>query len=315
MQIEDLKIFVEVMRRGSFASVARDRQIDPSSISRSIRTLEKNLGILLFKRTTRALKPTDLATIYYESIGKLIDEIEKCNALVKDDDQSLTGLMRVTTSVAFGKECLIPKLDVFLKEHPSLTIDLILSDDRLDLVNDRIDIALRLGQLPDSSLVARKLINVSYSILASPEFLIKNPDFQNPQDLKNIECILFPYSGYRDRWIFKDIAGNIFEVPVRGRLFISSAVGILKAALSGSGPALIADWLGQEEVKRGNLVPLFNDYKVTATSFDLAVWLMYGSKDFLPTKVRAFSDYLINAFKQDMNTDSNSSNSILRRVA
>ena len=102
MQIEDLKIFVEVMRRGSFASVARDRQIDPSSISRSIRTLEKNLGILLFKRTTRALKPTDLATIYYESIGKLIDEIEKCNALVKDDDQSLTGLMRVTTSRALA---------------------------------------------------------------------------------------------------------------------------------------------------------------------------------------------------------------------
>jgi len=315
MQIEDLKIFVEVMRRGSFASVARDRQIDPSAISRSIRTLEKNLGILLFKRTTRALKPTDLATIYYESIGKLIDEIEKCNALVRDDEKSLTGLMRVTTSVAFGKKCLIPKIDSFLKAHPSLTIDLMLSDERLDLVNDRIDIALRLGQLPDSSLVARKLLNVSYSVLASPEFLVKNPNLKNPQDLKNIECILFPYSGYRDRWIFKDLVGNIFEVPVRGRLFISSAVGILEATLSGVGPALIADWLGQEEIRRGNLVSLFNDYKVTATSFDLAVWLMYGSKDFLPTKVRAFSDYLINAFNQDISASSNSPNSTLCRVA
>jgi DNA-binding transcriptional LysR family regulator len=256
-----------------------------------------------------------LATIYYESIGKLIDEIEKCNALVKDDEKSLTGLMRVTTSVAFGKKCLIPKLDSFLKEHPSLTIDLMLSDERLDLVNDRIDIALRLGELPDSSMVARKLLNVSYSVLASPEFLKKNLDLQNPHDLKNIECILFPYSGYRDRWIFKDLAENIFEVPVRGRLFISSAVGIVEAALSGVGPALIADWLGQEEVKRGNLVPLFNDYKVTATSFDLAVWLMYGSKDFLPTKVRAFSDYLINAFNQDNSVNSNLPNSTLLRVA
>jgi DNA-binding transcriptional LysR family regulator len=164
-------------------------------------------------------------------------------------------------------------------------------------------------------MVARKLLNVSYSVLASPEFLKKNLDLQNPHDLKNIECILFPYSGYRDRWIFKDLAENIFEVPVRGRLFISSAVGIVEAALSGVGPALIADWLGQEEVKRGNLVPLFNDYKVTATSFDLAVWLMYGSKDFLPTKVRAFSDYLINAFNQDNSVNSNLPNSTLRRVA
>ena len=292
MEIDSLRIFVEVMRRGSFAAVARDRNLDPSSISRAIRSLEDELGIRLFQRTTRALTPTQSAIAYFDRIGPVVDEIEKANLIVQDADRPPNGLMRVTTSVAFGKRCIVPLLPAFLKTYPDLTLDLILQDSPLDLVNERIDAAIRLGLLPDSTFVAQKLLPSRYSVVASPDYLASAATLAKPLDLAQHKCVLFPYSGYRDRWIFREKTGATFEVPVTGRLFISSAIGVLEGALSGCGPALLGDWLTEAEVRKGNLVRLFPGYDVAATSFDTAIWFMYPSKAYLPLKVRVFLDYL-----------------------
>lgn len=292
MEIDSLRVFVEVMRRGSFAAVARDRNLDPSSISRAIRSLEDELGIRLFQRTTRALTPTQSAVAYFDRIGPVVDEIEKANLIVQDADRPPHGLMRVTTSVAFGKRCIVPLLTDFFKSYPDLTLDLILQDTQLDLVNERIDAAIRLGLLPDSTFVAHKLLPSRYAVVASPAYLEHAALLAKPLDLAGHKCVLFPYSGYRDRWIFREPTGGTFEVPVAGRLFVSSAIGVLEGALSGVGPALLADWLTEAEVRKGTLVRLFPGYEVAATSFDTAIWFMYPSKAYLPLKVRVFLDYL-----------------------
>ncbi len=292
MEIESLRIFVDVMRRGSFAAVARDRNLDPSSISRAIRSLEDELGIRLFQRTTRALMPTQSAVAYFDRIAPVVDEIEKANLIVRDADRPPNGLMKVTTSVGFGQRCIVPILPEFLKTYPELTIDLLLSDAPLDLVNERIDVAIRLGLLPDSTFVAHKLLPAKYAVVASPGYLETSAPLEKPLDLGHHQCVLFPFSGYRDRWIFREKAGGTFEVPVSGRVFISSAFGVLEGVLSGIGPALLADWLTEVEVRKGNLIRLFPGYEVAATSFDTAIWFMYASRSYLPLRVRVFLDYL-----------------------
>lgn len=292
MEIESLRVFVEVMRRGSFAAVARDRNLDPSSISRAIRALEDELGIRLFQRTTRALTPTQSAVAYFDRIAPLVDEIEKANLIVGDSDRPPNGLMRVTTSVAFGKQCIIPVLPDFLDSYPELTLDLVLTDTAVDLVNERFDAAIRLGLLPDSTFVAHKLLPARYAVVASPAYLETHAPLNKPGDLAQHRCVVFPYTGYRDRWIFRECGGDTFEVPITGRMFVSSAIGVLEGALSGIGPALMADWLTDTEVGRGRLVRLFPGHDVTATSFETAIWFMYPSKAYLPVKVRVFLDYL-----------------------
>lgn len=292
MDTDSLKIFVEVMRRGSFVAVARDRNLDPSSISRAIRSLEEELGIRLFQRTTRALTPTQSAIAYFDRISVVVDEIEKANLIVSDADRPPHGLIKITTSVAFGKRCIVPLLPEFLKLYPDLSIELLLSDSLLDLVNERIDVAIRLGLLPDSTFVAHKLLPTKYAVVASPAYLKHSESIDWPLDLVRHKCVLFPYPGYRERWIFRDRSGSTFKVPVSGRVTVSSAIGVLAGAVEGIGPALLADWLTEAEVRKGKLVRLLRDFDVAATSFDTAIWFMYSSKAYLPLRVRVFLDFL-----------------------
>jgi DNA-binding transcriptional LysR family regulator len=303
MDIESLRLFVEVMRRGSFAAVARDRNLDPSSISRAIRSLEDELGARLFQRTTRALTPSESAAAYFDRIAAAIDEIEKANLIVRDVANPASGQLRVTTSVAFGKQCLVPVLPDFMKAYPELTIELLLSDSVLDLVSERIDVAIRLGLLPDSTLVAHKLLPARYSVVASPDYLAKAAHaLEKPADLQMHQCVLFSYAGFRNRWIFRERDGSTFEVPVAGRVFTQNAIGVLEGARAGIGPALLGDWLTGTDVRRNRLVQLFPGYEVTATSFDTAVWFIYPSKTYLPLKVRVFLDYLRTALANQLDT-------------
>lgn len=297
MDTTSLRIFVDVMRRGSFAAVARDRNLDPSSISRAIRALEDELGIRLFQRTTRNLVPTDSASTYFDRIAPLVDEIEKANLVAADVNRLPTGPLRVTTSVSFGQRCIVPMLKDFMVAYPDLTIDLILGDSVLDLVKERIDVAIRLGLLDDSTLIAHQLAKTNYSVVATPQYLESALPLDQPSDLTSHECVLFSYSGYRSRWLFRKEGMEAFEVPVSGRLLASNAGAVLEGARTGIGPALVADWLSEQDIRQGTLVRLFPGYEATAVNFDTAVWFLYASRTYLPLKVRVFLDYFKLAFQ------------------
>lgn len=287
-----LKMFVEVVRRGSFATVARDRQIDPSSVSRAIAGLEEELGIRLFQRTTRQLSLTEAGSTYFERIEPLIEEMQQAIAIATDVSGQPKGTLRVTASVSFGLKCIVPLLPKFALLYPDLTIDLLLTDAVVDLLAERVDLAVRLGLLADSTLIAQPLMQTHYAVCASPEYLKRFGQLEKPTDVEHHSCLLFPLAGFRSRWIFRDRKGGISEIPVHGRTLISSAIALQQCAIAGMGLALLPHWLIDDDLQAGTLVNVFPGYEVTATAFSTAAWMVYPSRVYVPLKVRVFIDFL-----------------------
>lgn len=292
MDLSVLQIFVEVMRHGSFAAVARERNIDPSSVSRTVAGLESELGIRLFQRTTRKLSPTEAGVTYFERVEPLIEEIQEAADIAKDISGNPKGTIRITASVSFGLKCIVPLLPKFENNYPELTVDLLLTDSVVDLFTERIDVAIRLGQLTDSTLIIQKLMETRYSVCASPGYLKRCGQPQKPKDIEEHNCLLFPLIGFKSRWIFKDKTGNIQEIPVRGNTIISNAIALQQCAISGMGLTLLPHWLIDEDICNGKLVKLFPDYQVTATDFNTAAWLLYPSRAYIPLKVKVFVEEL-----------------------
>jgi len=177
--------------------------------------------------------------------------------------------------------------------YPLLTIELILTDAYLDLIEDRIDIAVRLGSLQDSSYIARRLRKMAFYICASREYLEQNGTPNEPNQVMSHNCLLFPRTGYNLNWLFKDKDGKITDVAISGRCLITNSQAIRACAISGMGLALLPDWLVENDIRSGSLIRLFEDYTVTATDYDGAVWLISPSRQHIPLKTRVFMDYLI----------------------
>ncbi|MEM8809997.1 MAG: LysR family transcriptional regulator, partial [Cyanobacteria bacterium P01_G01_bin.38] len=260
--------------------------------SRSIAGLEKELGIRLFQRTTRKLSPTEAGMTYFERIEPLVEEIQQATAVATDVSGQPRGELRLTASVAFGIQCIVPLLPRFEALYPDLTVDLLLTDTRVDLFSERIDLAVRLGLLADSTLIAQRLMQVCYRVCASPQYLKRSGHPRHPSDIENHNCLLFPLPGFRTRWIFKDKNSVMLEVSVRGRTVISNAIALQQCAIAGMGLALLPHWLVDEDLQVGTLVNVFPNYDVTATDFSTAAWLVYPSRDYVPLKVRVFIDFL-----------------------
>jgi DNA-binding transcriptional LysR family regulator len=292
MDVSVLKLFVEVVRQGSFAAVARDRNLDPSSVSRAIAGLEEELGIRLFQRTTRQLSTTDAGMTYFERIEPLVEEIQQATDIATDVSGQPKGTLRVTASASFGLQCIVPRLPEFQRLYPDLTVDLLLTDAVVDLFAERIDVAVRLGLLADSSLIAQQLMPTPYLVCASPDYLKRSLPLQHPIDLTHHNCLLFPMAGFRSRWIFKDREGDLHEIPISGRTVISSGIALQQCAIAGMGLALLPNWLIDADLQAGNLVNVFPHHAVTATDFSTAAWFVYPSRAYVPLKVRLFIEFL-----------------------
>lgn len=292
MDLSKLQIFVEVVRQGRFAAVARDRNVDPSSISRAIANLEKELGVRLLQRTTRQLTPTEAGKLYYEKVAPLMAQLEQAGTAVTEVAGQPHGTLRVTASVSFGLTCIVPYLAQFQAIYSDVHVDLILSDAVLDLVSERIDLAIRLGMMTDSSLIAQRLIPTQYSVCASPTYIKRKGTPKTPQELTDHACLRFPFPGFRTRWVFKDSQGQVEEVSVQGKTIISSAIALRECAISHMGPSLLPHWLIQSDLTAGHLIDLFPHHAVTATTFDTAAWFVYPSKRYKPLKVELFMAFL-----------------------
>lgn len=302
MDIETLRIFVRVARRGSFAVVARDCGTDPSSISRAISALEDELQVRLLQRSTRRMTLTEAGAKYLARVEPLLEELDQAKDDALQTSANPIGTIRVTASVAFGQRCIAPLLPRLRTAFPDLGIDLVLTDANLDLVSEGIDLAVRLGPSPDSSLIGFKLIDTRYRLCASPAYLANSQNegrrLQTPADLAAHRCLLLDLPDYRSRWLFRDSDGAVDEVAVDGDVLISSPLVLLTCAVNGMGPTLLADWMIKDELASGALVELLPEYAVTATDFETAAWLLYPSRTYLPRKVRVMIDFLRQAVGQ-----------------
>lgn len=296
MDLETLSLFAEVMRRGSFAEVARSRGVAPSSISRAIAGLENELGIRLFQRNTRNLEPTEAAMVYFERINPLVSEIETAGQIALDVNEQPKGTLRITAATVFGQAAIVPLLPELTAAYPQLSIELLLADAFLDLVEERIDVAIRLGSLKDSSYIAKRLAGLTFYVCASPDYLKRHGTPKHPNEIAEHNCLLFPRPGYSMDWLFKDRDGTHTQVPINGKYLITNSGAIHQCAIGGMGLALLPDWLVNDAIATGKLVTLFSDYDVTATDYNSAIWILYPSREYLPLKTRVFIDFLMQKF-------------------
>jgi DNA-binding transcriptional LysR family regulator len=306
MQLDQLQTFIHVARSGSFAAVARSEGIDPSLVSRAVANLEEALGFRLFQRTTRALSLTEAGHAYLERISPLVEELnlagEQAQALMREPQ----GQLRVTSSVSFGQMCVVPHLAAFRAQYPKLALELILTDSVMDLVAERIDVAIRLSPRVDSGYIGQELMRTHYRVVASPGYLAGHSKLRHPKDLSEHECAVFPIAGFRTKWRFRQKprsknaeAGDLFDVPIQAGITISSGMGLRQTALDGLAPSMLAQWLVDDALADGRLVDVFPGYEVTATDFQTAAWILYPSRAYLPNKVRAFTEHL----KQTLGSD------------
>lgn len=292
MDLDAIRTFVDVVKHGSFAAVARRHDVDPSSVSRAIAALERELGFRLFQRTTRKLAPTEAGSAYFAQVEDLLDEFDRAGERALDLVQRPTGNLRVTACTSFGQRILAPLLPKLRSRHPGLTLDLVLADHKVDLVAEQIDLAVRFGLEPEGELIATKLVPRRFRVCASPAYLVTAGAVHAPHDLSERDCLLFPLPGYRTQWRFRRDGGPAVAVPVSGQLVISHGMTMTACAVAGLGPALLPDWLCDREIAEGALVDLFPDLEWAAAEFDTAAWLVYPSRAYVPLKLRAVIDFL-----------------------
>lgn len=297
MNTSDLSIFQDVARAGSFSAVARSRQIDPSNISRAISGLEAALGIRLFERTTRRMTLTEAGARYLEGVAPILAELERVTAAARDSKPKPDGTLRLTASVSFGQERIVPLLPRFRALYPDLRLECSFTDTNLDLISDRIDLAIRLGPDVSGDVIRTKLMDTSYHLVASPDYLHTAPPLEKPADLALHRCVLFPLPEFTNSWVFEDPSGAQTRQDVQGDLVVSPAAALRDACRAGAGPALLADWLIKDDIAQGRLQKCLPSYRVTATRFDTAAWLVYPSRSFLPQKVRVAIDFFKIAFR------------------
>ncbi len=298
MNLDNLRLFSDVMLQRSFARVAEQRGIAPSSVSRAIKNLETELGLRLFQRSTRRLEPTEAAKSDFSRVKPALDEIETAQQIATDADAEPRGTLRITAPAVFANRAIVPLLPEFASAYPELSLELLVSDAYLDLVEQRIDLAIRLGSLKDSNFIARRLKPMSFYICASPEYLEHHGRPQGPGDIARHQCLLFPRVGYSLDWLLRDRDGETTRVPISGKYLITHSDSIRQCALAGLGLALLPDWLIEDEIEKGRLIRLFPEYDVSATDYDSAVWILYPSRQYLPLKARVFIDFLLARFGQ-----------------
>lgn len=292
MDIQQLRIFVDVVHHGSFAAAARQLDMAPSMVTRSVAALERELGVRLMQRTTRKLSLTEAGAAYCEHVRSALAALERASDEARATTGDVRGTVRVTASVAFGQMVIVPVLPTLHQLHPGLEIDLLLTDTLVDLVAERVDVAVRLGPATDSSLVGMQLASARYRVCASPAYLNHHGRPRVPADLAQCDCLRFPLPGFRTQWKFRAADGPVETVDVQGWLVLSTALALRRAALDGLGPVLLADWVVGSDLASGRLVDLFPAHEVTATTFDSAIWLLYASRAYVPRRVRAVVDFI-----------------------
>jgi DNA-binding transcriptional LysR family regulator len=290
-RLTSMSVFVKVADLGSFAAAANELRLSPTMIGKHVRYLEERLGSLLINRSTRRQSLTELGRNYLDHCRHLLEEAEAGDALAEETLRAPRGKLRVATSVAFGSYSLASAVVRFMKKYPDVTLELMLSDRMVDLLEEGIDATIRVGELTDSTMMSRSLSPYTGVVCAAPRYLAERGTPTHPKDLVDHECLRYPGWAEGQRWTFFGPEGEI-QVDVKCRLTINSAFGILYAALAGAGVVLMRDELLAEHIAAGRLQVLLPNYKTQSRERHI-VWLKNRK---MTPKLRAFIDFIAEVY-------------------
>lgn len=281
----DLEVFVRVIAAGSMSTAARDLGLSPAVVSKRIKRLEDKLGTRLLQRTTRQISLTEAGQGFHERVLTVLGGLEEAEAFASGRSSEVNGTLKISASTSFGRMHVAPHLKPFMEAHPDLAIHLVLSDDFTDIVGGGFDLAIRIAELNDSSLVARRLAPVRRVLCAAPSYLAENGTPETLDDLKRHRCL--PAHNH-ESWRLEGPNGPVTLRP-EGMLITNSSEVLREAVIAGLGIALRSTWDVGAELKSGKLVQVLPQYE---SSRNVALSAVYPSRQFLPAKVRLFIDYL-----------------------
>ena len=290
----DLLLFAQIVRSGSLSNAATQLGLGRSAVSKRLMSLEQKVGSRLLQRTTRKMSLTEVGEEVLLEAQKIELALSAIAAISENHQQQYAGRIKVSCSSALGRRLLVPLVKPFTKKYPNIAINLQLEDRFVDIVKEQIDVAIRVGQLSDSSLIAQKLGRFDLVVCASPAYLEQHGTPQLPVDLKQHNCIYYQNSSaVADTWSFQGSEGEE-HVAISGALSMNDADGLIAAAVDGLGVLMVDHVVSRDAIASGELVQLLPDYRLLGS---LPVYLVYPAREYMPARVHAFINYLLAEMK------------------
>lgn len=290
-----LRAFARAVELGSFSKAATDLDMKVSTVSRHVSALEADLGAALFNRSTRALHLTEAGATFYGRIGAILEDLEEARQAASAFNAHPRGVLRLAIPGGFGRRHVLPHLKDFCAQYPEIGLDISTNESIVDLIDEGMDVAIRIGALPDSSLVARRLADNVRLLVASPDYLAAHGAPEAPEDLERHQCLAYAHQRRDDAWFHRPLDGAVDATPARfkSRFRANDADAMLHAARDGLGIGLLSTWLMADELRDGRLVPLMTNRQWTLSpGSPPAIYGVYPPKKTVSTKVRAFMDFM-----------------------
>ena len=294
-RLDAMQVFVRVAEAGGFTPVARETHTTQPTVSRVVAALEDHLGARLFHRSTRAVSLTDDGKQFYELARHALEAVSEAENAVGKRRTRAFGRLRLSIPVAFGRLHVAPRMPRFLELNPDVQVELVMSDSFVDLIGEGIDLAVRVGEIADPTLIVRRIGTTRRVTVASQDYLERRGEPLHPADLTAHDCIVYTRLATGNEWHFTDEDGEIV-VPVQGRYLVDNSEGVREGVLGGLGIGVIPIWLFKEdEIARGRVRIILDDFEPTR----LPIHAVFPSRRLVPAKVRAMIEFLAAEFGRD----------------
>lgn len=286
-----MRTYVAAIAAGSFAGAAERLGMSPQLVSKYVGQLERRLGARLLNRTTRRISITEAGQAYYERCQDLLAEFDELEGAIRESAVAARGTLKINAPMSFGITHLARAAAEYQREQPDVAVDLTLDDRVIDVVSEGFDLAVRIGRLAESSLVARKLAPIRLVICGSPSYLSDRGVPETPDALSNHECLCYTYSSNHDHW-YCERDGKQFDVRISGKISANNGDALRLAAIAGAGLIMQPTFMVDHDVREGRLQIVLQDYAIE----ELAVYAVYAHRQYLSAKVRTFVDFLSGYF-------------------
>jgi DNA-binding transcriptional LysR family regulator len=297
-KLASIRAFTKVVVHGSYSEAARELRLSRSAVSKHVSDLEEELGVQLLNRTTRSARPTESGQAYYERCVAILADLEEADLATTRAQAEPRGILRVNAPMSFGTLHLGEAVADFMGKYPELQIQLILSDQLIDPVQEGFDVTLRIADLPSSSLIARKIVPANRVLCAAPAYLERRGTPQHPNDLRTHDCLSYGHLATGNQWKLTGPDGDHW-IPIPWTLCTNNAEVLRDAAVKGRGIALLPTFIAGADLRQGTLRGILADYKAP----ELSLYAIYPPNRHLSVKVRLFIDFLVGRFGQRRSWD------------
>jgi DNA-binding transcriptional LysR family regulator len=292
-RFENMGAFIRIVEAGNISAAADRLGVAKSAVSRRLKELEEHLGVELFHRTTRRMNLTDTGRAFYHQSVRILEDVLEAEHATSQAHGTLKGSLKIALPSTFGLMHMGPAINEFLQAHPQVEFDLDFNDREVDLIQEGFDLAIRIANLPDSSLIARRLATIHTVICASPSYLEYMGTPRTPDELIEHHCLVYSLLRDFDYWHLTDNNGREIRTKIHPYLKASTGEFLKDAAVEGQGIILVPSFIAYKEIERGTLVPVLKDYKTPQVD----AYAIYPQTRYLSQRVRAFVDFLVQRFE------------------